>query len=318
MINVKWLLALRAVVNARTVTEAASRLCITQPAVSRIIGHLEEELGFPLFSRSGGRLTITSQGEAFYQEAERALAGLDGLAWVGRNIQRGSREHLRIFAMSPLVGTVIPNALARLLKDFPTLNVALEVRNRREVEQWIPQSQFDLGLVILPIAVQTSRDSAPLVRAPIMVVMHENHPLARHDRIDLPLLAQQQLIMMPRNSLLRRWIDGRFAEIGAAPAPRIEASTMASGCVLAAKGLGVTIADAFTIETADLDGLAVRPLDPPLDATFGYVLPTQRQPSALILRFLELVRESAADALAGAAFLKQRRKTKRRAGHAEK
>jgi DNA-binding transcriptional LysR family regulator len=165
---------------------------------------------------------------------------------------------------------------------------------------------------------QTSRDSAPLVRAPIMAVMLEDHPLASHDRINLALLAQQQLIMMPRNSLLRRWIDGRFAEIGLAPAPRIEASTMASGCILAAKGLGVTIADAFTIETAGIEGLVVRPLDPPLDATFGYVLPTQRQPSPLILRFLELVRQSAEEVLANPTLLKGLPRARKRARHAKK
>src|SRR5687768_9763893 len=131
MINIKWLQALRAVVNARTVTEAAQRLHLTQPAVSRMLANLEHEVGFQLFSRTGGRLTITSEGEAFYLEVERALAGLDGIERIGRNIRSGSSTYLRLFAMSPFAGELIPAAVTRLRKEFPTVNVSLELRTRR-------------------------------------------------------------------------------------------------------------------------------------------------------------------------------------------
>ncbi len=104
--------------------------------------------------------------------------------------------------------------------------------------------------------------------------------------------------MLPPAALLRRWIDGKFAEIGRAPLVGIESSTMASSCVLVSKGLGVTIADLFTVNSLDRDGLAARPLDPPLNATFGYILPAGRQPSPLVLRFIDLVRSAAEDVLA--------------------
>src|SRR5690606_18444659 len=120
-INIKWLQAFRTVVSSGTVTAAADVLCVTQPAASRMIGRLEAELDFPLFTRRGGRLTITQQGEAFYQEVERALGGLDGMAQIGRNIRQGVSNCFRLFVMSPLMPDVIPEAMARMMKEYPSL-----------------------------------------------------------------------------------------------------------------------------------------------------------------------------------------------------
>jgi DNA-binding transcriptional LysR family regulator len=131
--------------------------------------------------------------------------------------------------------------------------------------------------------------------------MPESHPLTQCDSVSLTALAQERLIMLPPASLLRRWIDGKFAEVGRAPFVAIESSTMAAACVLASKGLGITIADLFTLNSLDRDGLAVRPLDPPLNATFGYILPTGRRPSPLVLRFIDLVRSAAESVLAPSA-----------------
>ena len=60
--------AFKAVYELGTVTSAANHLFVTQPAISRLISQLEEELGFELFERIKGRLLPTDQGRAFYQE----------------------------------------------------------------------------------------------------------------------------------------------------------------------------------------------------------------------------------------------------------
>lgn len=297
MINVKWLQAFRAVVRAGTVTEAADVLCVTQPAVSRMIGHLEADLGFPLFTRRGGRLSITPQGESFYQEVERALADLDSIEQKGRNIRQGAGNYLRIFAMSPLISDVMPRAMARLLEEYPTARASIDIRGRRDIEQWIPSNQFDIGFVLLPVD-RLARKSGRLASAPVSVVMAPDNPLALRRSITLETLAQESLIMLPKASLLRRWIDGKFAEIGLAPPVRIEASTISSGCLLSAEGLGVTIADALTIHSLRQRDVAVRPIEPTLNVTFGYVLPSERQATPIVRRLIEIVRDVAETMLA--------------------
>ncbi len=49
--------------------------------------------------------------------------------------------------MSPLVGAVIPAALARFMAEYPTISVSLDIRGRRDIDQWAPGSQFEVGFV---------------------------------------------------------------------------------------------------------------------------------------------------------------------------
>src|SRR5215470_7271074 len=83
--DVRLLEACRAVVDHRSVTQAAAAMGVTQPAVSVQIARLEQELGFPLFERTNGRLKPT--GMLFYAEVDKLLAGMDCLSQAARQIR---------------------------------------------------------------------------------------------------------------------------------------------------------------------------------------------------------------------------------------
>ena len=85
--NLKRLQAFRAVYETRSVTAAAQRLHMTQPAVSRLISDLEKELGLQLFARQRQRLVCTEDGRSFFHEAERALAAVDQVVDIARDIR---------------------------------------------------------------------------------------------------------------------------------------------------------------------------------------------------------------------------------------
>jgi DNA-binding transcriptional LysR family regulator len=73
-VNLKSLEALRAFMEGGSLKEAAERLHRTQPQVSRLLASLEEEAGFPLFTRKNRRLALTDQAREFYAQVERALS----------------------------------------------------------------------------------------------------------------------------------------------------------------------------------------------------------------------------------------------------
>jgi len=284
MISVRSLQALRAVVTTGSVTQAAEALHITQPAVSRIIAGLEEELGFPVFARHRGRLTITAQGEAFYREASRALSGLDEIPLIGRQIKNGGGTTLRIFSMSSAVNDILPRALTELRRKYPAVLVNLEIRGGREVTHWGPGRHFDLGIVMVP-----SGHLEPFATVPAYVVMPGGHPLSRKKVISLKDLATEQLVMMPSTSIIRRWLDGEFDRARIAPTVALETSSMMSAAHYATMGVGLTIADPFAVMAIPHRNFVLRPLDPTLSFAFGFVLPTERPPSAIVTDFMNTV-----------------------------
>ena len=136
--------------------------------------------------------------------------------------------------------------------------------------------------------------------APALVVLPPGHLFADQERVSLGDLLGERLILLPSTSLMRRWVDGKFAEIGRTPSVPIETTTMLSACRMVAAGIGITIADAFTVRTLPPGSVTTRVLEPRLNVTFGFTFPGERTPSALVTRFTEVVTRTATELLAGA------------------
>src|SRR6201996_5932267 len=100
--NMQRLRAFQAIMESGSVTMAADELRLTQPAVSKLLKALEQEVGFPLFNRANGRLTPSPQGAAFYQRSRRILADIDALATIAQNVAEYRVGEIRLVATSQL------------------------------------------------------------------------------------------------------------------------------------------------------------------------------------------------------------------------
>src|SRR6185369_3952341 len=122
--RLRYLQALRGVMETGTVTEAARRLGRTQPQVSRLLGALEAELGFNLFIRKGRRLLPTSEGTAFYQQAERILSGWDDIATIAEDIRTRREPKLRLITQPYLAHALMPATFAAFVAKHPSFRWA--------------------------------------------------------------------------------------------------------------------------------------------------------------------------------------------------
>jgi DNA-binding transcriptional LysR family regulator len=299
VLNVKQLLALRAVATSRSVTEAADKLHITQPAVSRMIVGLEREVGFALFTRHRGRLVITPQGEAFFEEVERALLGLEEISRVANNVRFGGGAILRLFAMSSIADEVVPTALQLLRQDYPNVITSLEIRGGRDVTHWSSTGrQFDLGMILVPRG-HRMISTEPFAGGAALAVMHATHPLAEREVVSLDDLAKEWLVMLPSTSLVRRWLEGRFAQQRIIPKIVMETS-MVSACHFAMLGLGVAIGDPLAIRSLATSDIAARPISPALAFDYSFVLPIDRKLTPMVSHLMNVIRSTTHALLADA------------------
>src|SRR5579862_5031537 len=111
--ELRQLEAFAAVITTGSVTAAGRLLGRSQPAITRLIQELEAEVGYPLFTRNGPRVTPTEQGILLYEEVEHVLAGLHQIEKRADEIARGESRPLRIAATSALAAGLVPVALAR-------------------------------------------------------------------------------------------------------------------------------------------------------------------------------------------------------------
>jgi DNA-binding transcriptional LysR family regulator len=288
--NLKRLQAFRAVFESASVTRAAELLHTTQPATSRMIGDLELELGLALFVRHKRRLIPTAEGRMFYREAERALAAVDQIVDIARDIRTLKGAHLRIVAPMVTAFGILPAAIAAFRAAHPHTRVSLEIKDMRDIAEWVANGPFDIGVTALPF--QDPRVECELLTTlPFIVVMPKQHPLTAKRVVHLKDLRSENVIL-PSPTQPRAAIAAAFESVGLQVNSTIDVSSALSTCQLVGRGLGVALVDPFTFEQASGFGIVARPVRPACEIPLGLFFPKERPRSALVSAFVLAVRSA--------------------------
>jgi len=141
------LLAFRQTMLTGSVTRAAAQLGRTQPAISRLLKELEEDVAFRLFERVRGRLVPTPEGRLFFEEVQRSFRGLDRLGEVAAEIRQGRHGTLRLAAMPAAAASFLPGVLRRFAATSPGMAVDVAVQSSVEVVRLVQLQESDLGLI---------------------------------------------------------------------------------------------------------------------------------------------------------------------------
>jgi DNA-binding transcriptional LysR family regulator len=124
-----------AVAEALSFRKAASRLSVSEPAISQQVADLEDELGQKLFNRDSRRVELTEIGRVFLRGARRTLASAKEAVAEAQEAAAGERGRLTIGSIGPLVHAFLPDALAKFRERFPLVEVTvLHMDDRTQVE----------------------------------------------------------------------------------------------------------------------------------------------------------------------------------------
>src|SRR5262249_22286728 len=258
--DVRLLEAFRAVVDHRSVTNAAAAIGVTQPAVSAQIARVEQELGFALFDRSNGRLKPTPEGMLFYAEADRALTGMDRLTQAAEQIRTAHVGRLVIASHPSAAISLLPPLIAAFLAERPGVLVRLVSRNSDVISRLLPNESYDIGIAELPVDATAVRMMR--FRTRCVVVLHAAHALAARKALSPVLLSGHPAVAPARTLQTSVQIVKAFTDEGAEWNPVVEAEYFATVCGLVASGAGWSIVDPLSAETFRHLGLVVRAFDP--------------------------------------------------------
>lgn len=247
-----------AVMRAGSITAAARMLNISQPALSQILLHAEDELGFSLFTRDKGRLHPTPEAMELLPDAEALFNGLEGLRRKTTDLRLGRAGLVRIAASPPPAMSFLPGILAAYRASYPDILLRAHVAPVAVLVTMLRAGDVALALALdddLPpdIAVE------PMGGARFSCLLPEGHPLAERDGLQLADLQDEPLISYrsatrPHHELsqMARAQGQRFE-----PLLEIDLSITAVGFVQA--GLGIAIVDSL-LPWTQFSGIAVRPL----------------------------------------------------------
>lgn len=173
-------------------SRAAQNLHLTQPALSRQVKDLEDELGVPLLVRGVNAVTLTEAGELFYEEARDLLARADQAIQRVRGEARS--EVLRVGYGPSLTAGIMPKAMERFQAAVPRVRLELEDLAPREIADKVAGGLLDL--VIAPASIEKMIRAfhwSEIRRMSLVLVAAREHPLAKLAKVppkrlkDVPL-----------------------------------------------------------------------------------------------------------------------------------
>lgn len=251
-----------AIMRTGSLSKAAELLCVSQPAVSKVLAHAERSAGLTLFNRVHGRLQPTREAELLFSETQKLQTNLDSIRDLARNLARQPEGHLRIGCLPSLGLSLIPPAVEAFRAAYPRVSLRIQTRHTEELLNALLTRDLDLAVALNPPA-RPGIASAELGRTPVVCVGPRDED-AGDTPITLQAFVEGDWIGIGNADPLGEMIGNALEALGLdGHAPAVEAHTWHVARALAARGIGHALLDELTAKSG-AEAVTVRPVTPPL------------------------------------------------------
>lgn len=188
-----------AVAEAENVSRAALKLHVSQPALSRQIRDLEEELGLALLERSAKSVRLTETGRVFLVESRAVLQRAADAVSAAKAVAVGERGELHIGYAPTLTARMLPPALRAFQAALPNVRVMLHDLSTEEMLAGLREGKLQLALLARPAkAALRGLSFEPLGEDPLRLAVAPKHPFARRRSVSLTEAAREPFIAYRR------------------------------------------------------------------------------------------------------------------------
>ena len=210
--NTADVLAFIEVARTESFSQAAERLFLTQPAISKRVSNLEESLGVQLFDRVGRRVQLTEAGRALlprarqwlleFEDIKRSIADLGGP--VTGILRIGTSHHIGLHRLPP--------TLRQFSQQFPDVRLDIQFIDSEEAYEAVLGGELELGIVTLPPVPDTRLLAEEIWDDPLAFVAGKDHPLALKPDLTLQDLTKHPAILPSLNTFTRQIAAKLFQE----------------------------------------------------------------------------------------------------------
>ena len=228
-----------AVAELGTVSKAAVRLRIGQPALSRQIGDLQQELGLRLFDRVGRGLALTAEGKQLLADCRRVMTDLDAVREHAEVLRRGDRGVLKIAAPPHTIESVLARFLPQYAERFPNVNVELIEALGAEQTAMLERGEVHVGIRLEQGGPRFESRVPPPAEA--LAACATSLELGNAGSIDIGRLASYPLLLLDPGYSIRRLFDAACRLADVEPNVLLESRAPHTLLALAEVGQGVAI-----------------------------------------------------------------------------
>lgn len=238
-----------AVSQEKSVTKAAQKLHLSQPAVSVAIKELEDYYGIKLFDRISRKLFITENGNQFLRYARQIISLFDEME---KGVKDWDSFGLLRIGSSITIGTcLIPQYVKQFSAQYPKVKINVTIDNSSVIEKKIISNQLDFAL-IEGFAQSDSIISQSFLEDELILVCGADHCLSNISEISLDELIMQTLILREQGSGTRELLDSTLFTRGTTVIPAWESISTEAIISAVSNGIGVSVLP-YKLVKRDLD-----------------------------------------------------------------
>ena len=238
--NLKHVRTFIAVAEAGTVSAAAENLRITQPALSRQLQALQDDVGLRLFEHVNHRLVLTSNGEEFLRHCRALVAQADAVLASAQSLGGGKTGVLRVGGAPQTIARFFPSFLERYSRSHPNIRIDLiEASGARQIEM-VEQGALHFAVTIV-FGRHEQLKAHPLPPVPLLVLSHRRYELGNRGEVDIRQLDGVPVLLGDRGQAARATFDAVCRVAHVTPNVRYEGSAPSTLAALAEAGYGVAI-----------------------------------------------------------------------------
>ncbi len=279
-----------AVYSSGSVTRAAKILNVSQPSVSKVLAHAEQQLGYPLFDRVRGKLVPTPEADQLFSHVTTVNESVDRLRHVADNLRAAEHGKIRIAATPAFGIDLLPAAIASWREQHSDISFTVETLHHDELCNALLESRLDVGLVFNPpavpgLAAETLGQGSFCVLTPPGLEFGSKKALSIGDLKGIPFIS------LDKRGPLGRLLSIHMESSGIKLNTVAWAETYQVAKALVSHGAGVTITDEVTARSSGHENIGVWPLKPALQFRIA-ALRFDKAPLSLVCRgFVNHVQE---------------------------
>ncbi len=226
----------------RNFSLVAEKLGITQPALSKQILNLENDLGVKLFDRTCSPLSVTPAGEHFFREAQKLLYREDQLLRSMQDFRSGKRGRLTI-GISPFRSMyLIPETVKKVKEKYPDVEIVLHEVSSDILRKEAAEGKYDFAIVNLPVD-ETALDVTPIESDDLVIAVPDALCKALPDKlqIDFDLCKDLPFVVVSQSQEMRRLFEKSCAAAEFTPKIACEVVGISTAWAMCRAGVGATL-----------------------------------------------------------------------------
>lgn len=293
-VNLRQLEVFYAIMSTGSVTAAARTLNVSQPAVSNVLRHAEQQLKFRLFERRGGRLLPTPEALDLMPDVDEIFGRLGTLNRVVQLMQDGNAGRIVVATSPTLVHQFLPHAVAMLRRKSPAVHVSVRSLPTALAVERVARREADMGIIYAP-ADDPGVDAEDLITTEIAFAMQKSHRLAKKRALSVTDVPGEQFISLGSSTRLGMLIEQECRKAGVPPPEvAVEAGSSVAACLMVSEGAGIALVDQASALSGKFQDLVFKPFRPEVKVTVQLIYPRARPRSRAVMQLSDYLRKTAA------------------------